>query len=74
MSERYIQLKFNNQTQPLERVKIGIPQGSPISPIVRFSHCEPEYGLDEIVGGFGSARRAFGTLRQSTFRNRCNSQ
>jgi hypothetical protein len=32
---------------------------------VRFSHYDPEHGLDEIVGGFGSAVRAFGPLRQS---------
>jgi hypothetical protein len=32
---------------------------------VRFSHSDPEYGSDEIVGGFGGARRAFGPLRQS---------
>jgi ribonuclease HI len=34
LSERSMQLKFNGQTQPLQRVKIGIPQGSPISPIL----------------------------------------
>jgi hypothetical protein len=32
---------------------------------VRSSHYNPEYGLDEIVSGFGGARRAFGPLRQS---------
>ena len=34
LSQRSIQLKFNGKTQPLQRVKIGIPQGSPISPIL----------------------------------------
>jgi ribonuclease HI len=34
LSERSVQLRFNGQTQPLQRVKIGIPQGSPISPIL----------------------------------------
>jgi hypothetical protein len=34
LSQRSVQLKFNGQTQPLQRVKIGIPQGSPISPIL----------------------------------------
>ena len=34
LSDRYLQLKFNNQTQELERVKVSIPQGSPISPIL----------------------------------------
>jgi hypothetical protein len=34
LSERSVQLRFNGQTQPLQRVKIGIPQGSPISAIL----------------------------------------
>ena len=34
LSQRSIQLRFNGQTQPLQKVKIGIPQGSPISPIL----------------------------------------
>ena len=34
LSQRSMQLKFNGQTQPLQSVKIGIPQGSPISPIL----------------------------------------
>ena len=34
LSERSMQLRFNGKTQPLQRVKIGIPQGSPISPIL----------------------------------------
>jgi hypothetical protein len=34
ISLRAIQLRFNGQTQPLQKVKIGIPQGSPISPIL----------------------------------------
>jgi hypothetical protein len=34
LSQRTIQLRFNGQTQPLQEVKIGIPQGSPISPIL----------------------------------------
>ena len=34
LSQRSIQLKFNSKTQPLQRVKIGIPQGSLILPIL----------------------------------------
>jgi hypothetical protein len=34
LSKRSVQLRFNSQTQPLQRVKIGIPQGSPILPIL----------------------------------------
>ena len=34
LSQRSVQLRFNVKTQPLQRVKIGIPQGSPISPIL----------------------------------------
>jgi hypothetical protein len=34
LSQRSVQLRFNGQTEPLQTVKIGIPQGSPISPIL----------------------------------------
>jgi hypothetical protein len=34
LSHRSIQLRFNGQAQPLQEVKIGIPQGSPILPIL----------------------------------------
>jgi hypothetical protein len=34
LSQRSIQLRFNGKTQPLQRIRIGIPQGSPISPIL----------------------------------------
>jgi hypothetical protein len=34
LSKRSVQLRFNSQTQPLQRVKIGIPQGLPILPIL----------------------------------------
>jgi hypothetical protein len=34
ISERSMQLRFNGQTQELQQVKIGIPQGSPISPML----------------------------------------
>jgi hypothetical protein len=34
LSKRSVQLRFNGQTQPLQRVKIGIPQGLPILPIL----------------------------------------
>jgi hypothetical protein len=34
LSQRSIQLRFNGKTQPLQRIQIGIPQGSPISPIL----------------------------------------
>ena len=34
LSDRSIQLKFNGQTQSLQSILIGIPQGSPISPIL----------------------------------------
>lgn len=34
LSQRSIQLCFNGKTQPLQGIEIGIPQGSPISPIL----------------------------------------
>jgi hypothetical protein len=34
LSKRSVQLRFNGQTQPRQRVKIGIPQGLPILPIL----------------------------------------
>ena len=73
MSERYIQLKFNNQTQPLERVKIGIPQGLPISPILFLIYirdiCKPRPAtftfsyIDDIC--VGASRRSIKKIKKT---------
>ncbi len=34
LTERKIQLAFNNRLQPVTKVEVGIPQGSPISPVL----------------------------------------
>ena len=54
LQNRKIQLKFDGNSQKMTNINIGIPQGSPISPIlfliyIRFLFAERKSSIDERI-------------------------
>ncbi|RKL06834.1 hypothetical protein BFJ70_g16980 [Fusarium oxysporum] len=55
MMERSARVRYHDTTTPLSSLQCGLPQGSPVSPILFLLYTEPIYRLGNPQGRFGYA-------------------